>query len=102
MANSKFIKIQSEDPEINRIQDQVIRGTNQTSTVGNGALIQGVSLVSGSAQNVAHQLGRPLLGAFVTKSSGPARYTIQSSSLDASRYVSVTADANVTVDLWVF
>ncbi len=68
--------------------------------IGQGVLVSGVELATGSANSVAHNLGRKPKGWLVVSPQADARIW-QSATPDAT-YLYLNASAAVTTALWVF
>ena len=80
-------------------------------TVGNiadidileGHLIEGLSLISGSANKVDHKLGRTVQGYFVAKRSADCRiWDDELTNTQKTQFLLLRTSATVTISLWVF
>ena len=101
MANRSFIKLLTDNPVVNRIQDQIVSGTQERSTVGNGRQITGISIAAGATQEVPHGLGRRFQGA--QAATGDSNIIVAQSTVDSSRFVRITNSGSSPVtSLWVF
>lgn len=93
------------DLPLSFIQDNVENFTNQ---FGNKKIIEGISvtriaMTSGVDKVVNHKLGRQWLGWIVTRKSNAADVFESSTSNPAPKNtIILQANANVTLDLWVF
>lgn len=99
-----FRKIAQRLPDVSRFQDNVEQTflTITNKAILNGVLIEDVSLTT-SASNVAHGLGRPVIGYIVIKKSANAVvYDNESTNTKKDQFIILRASANVTVSLWVF
>lgn len=95
-----FKKVAGADEDVAKLQDRLQEFFAQFigNPLLNGVLLTNVSL-SSTATNVEHKLGRPHLGWIIVRKDANA--DIWESDTTKS-FVKLTADANVTVDLWVF
>jgi hypothetical protein len=101
---SKPTKIQSQTPDLNRVQDSIQKAFNPLAqnALLDGVLLTSVALKSGS-NTINHTLGRNLSGWVVVRQRASASFydTQDSNSLPALT-LNLTSSANVTVDLYVF
>lgn len=97
-------KIQTADRVINMIQDNVsnILDPFSSKEILQGQILQRVALVSG-ANTVSHKLNRKLIGWFIVRQRSAATvYDTQDAQTRPEIFLSLTASANVIVDLYVF
>lgn len=66
-----------------------------------GTLFTGLSLTSGVAYNLYHNLRRAYKGYVVTRMTAAVQL-VEATSTDSTKILSVTPNATATVDLWVF
>ncbi len=104
MTLPRFAKVQVEDEALNRVQDRVKAATDAVANIAmlDGMLLEGVALVSGSFQPVAHRLTRPWRGYLVLSRTANAVVWNQTPGADAGVFMYLQPSANVTVNLWVF
>ena len=101
MSNRNFIKLLTDNIDLNRIQDQVVSGTQERSAVGNGRQVTGLSIAAGATQEVPHGLGRRFQGA--QGATGASNILVEQSSVDSSRFVRITNNGSAPItSLWVF
>lgn len=68
----------------------------------NGQLLSNITLINGTTV-VNHKLGRPILGWFITSPQGPFGNVYQTSyQPNPSLTISLTNNASLITDLWVF
>lgn len=99
-----FIKYHSEDAGFNLFQTGLERTLKPLTTnpLNDGVLLQKVVLASGSNQ-VAHKLGRKLVGWFPTRVRANATfYDTQDTNLLPEQFLTLVASGAVTIDLFVF
>lgn len=73
----------------------------QSLPILQGRLIEGVT-TNTSGFNINHGLGRAWRGFFVTHSSLSVNIWAPAAQADETKYLTLDADQNTTVDLWVF
>ncbi len=100
-----FTRVKTEDPELFKVQDQLIRAFDQVyeCPILNGVLVDSTVLTT-SFQNVNHKLGRAPRGWFVVSPNASATVwqDTAANNPDASKYLRVKSSATVTVKIWVF
>jgi len=104
MSLVKFFKAPTQDQELNRIQDNLIRTLNPVfdTPILAGNLLQSVPLVVGS-NIVNHKLGRNLIGWMLTRQRSLANiYDNQDNNTMPSTSLILISDANVTIDIYCF
>lgn len=72
---------------------------NVPSHVRNGVMIQGVFVASGTNKTIQHKLGRQLSGWHALRPRGTGQVSEVSSN---DKTLTLTASADVTVDVWVY
>jgi hypothetical protein len=105
MANPKFVKLQTKDTTINRIQDNARAATDKPSPIAQGATVQVSAL--GAATDIAHNLGRKPQGAILINGDGTVVHlVVQSSTVDPERFISLASSGGagtpITGTVWVF
>jgi hypothetical protein len=111
---TKFTKLQSTDPVLNRIQDRVQKTANPTLKNGltNGVMLTGVQL-STTSTAVPHLLGRayrgwhlidqPAAGVTVHRSDPATADTPpQYPAVNPAQVINLAASAPTVVSIWVF
>lgn len=101
MPDPNFIKLITDNPLINRIQDRSRDSGSRSSTIGQGILLEGIE-ISATPKEVEHKLGRRFQGAICVKSNSPVTIAVTDSATDSSRFVSITASGAATASFWVF
>lgn len=103
MANSKYVRIQTDNEAANRIQDNVEEAIPQQSDIGRGSALTGLNLAAGTHE-VPHKLGRRSIGGTVIgNDNGGATIIIQESAVDPEKFVRITvAGGTVNANFWVF
>lgn len=104
-----FRKIQTDEPMLKRVQDnleQVFDGLNSSfllnSVLQNGINAQGILLSIGD-NFISHQLNRIPLGYFITKKNAAVDvYTSSTVSPDPIRLIVLVSTANATVNIVFF
>jgi len=112
MTYSSVKTVATDDPVLSKIQDNLAHKVDEigSSLILDGRLIEGIVLTTGAATLVSHTLGRPVKGWFVVKTrpkTAPPATPIYIWDIDIavglrSLYLSMWADQNCTVSLWVF
>lgn len=102
---SKFVKIIPELVEVGldalgMVQDNVDQALPETSTIGQGELLEDVTVSPGSTVN--HRLGRQALGAIVVKQSDTTAPVLVTALSTSSVTLNGSFATNTTVSLWVF
>jgi hypothetical protein len=100
----KFKTFNSQDIEINRLQDNVADGFNRvlTSAILDFTLIKSVALKIGD-NVVNHELGRNPNGWIVVRKRGPGNfYDKQDSNTTPALNIVINSDSAVTVDFYFF
>lgn len=100
----KFKTFNSQDIEINRLQDNVADGFNRvlTSAILDFTLIRSVVLKIGD-NVVNHELGRNPNGWIVVRKRGPGNfYDKQDSNTTPALNIVINSDSAVTVDFYFF
>ena len=89
-----------EDEGVHRAVEEILARVNLIGTgpLNNGSLVTDVDL-STSSLKVPHKLGRKPTGYLITKRSANA--IVYGDTL-SDRFLTLTASATVTVDIWVF
>lgn len=103
-AAVKFYKITTDNTDLNKVQDNLIRTLNPVfnTPILNGSILQNVALVAGS-NIVNHKLGRDLLGWKIVRQRAAANiYDNQDNNLTPSKNLLLISDAPVIVDIYVF
>lgn len=104
MSLEKFSKQITNDADLNKTQDNLVRTLNPVfnTPILAGNLLQLVPLVIGP-NTIDHLLGRKLIGWMITRQRALANiYDIQDSNKMPTSTLILISDANVTVDLYVF
>jgi hypothetical protein len=93
-------RIQTNNSDVRRIQDLIVRWTNQLLGISilNGILLENVVLTSGSNE-IEHKLDRVPKGWVVVDQNASATFY---SSSKTNRVLTLVASANATVSIWVF
>jgi hypothetical protein len=100
----KFKTFNSQDIEINRLQDNVGDGFN---TVLNAGILD-YNIVSNQVLAVGdnivnHKLGRAVIGWFIIRKRGPGNfYDKQDSNPTPTKNIVINSDSAVTVDFYFF
>lgn len=71
----------------------------------NGLPVTGVVLPAGAKTDVAHGLGRKWAGWLITRRYGTNPSAVSSefaTQTDTSRFITLTATADTTIDIWVY
>lgn len=95
---------QTEDQNLSLLQTRWAAQLNPilASLLSQGQLLRNVDLINGDTE-VNHKLGRKLIGWVLTRVRGAAQiYDNQDTNSMSQLTLSLTSDADVTVDLWVF
>lgn len=107
MLPATLLKVRLADPlkavDVGRVQDNIGRLLNEVAAVPilQGNAVVGVAFGSRLTLNVPHGLGRPWVGYTITDQDQPA--TIYRSSVaNRDRFLTLTADATVTINLLVW
>lgn len=106
MAKPKLLlKLQSEDPVVNKLQDALKLTVNPLllNPLLNGHLLEDVEL-SGNVQNIIqHKLGRDLKGWIICRQDALAGiYDMQSTNTTPDKTLIMVSTIATTVSLWVF
>lgn len=99
-----FIKISTEDSDLNRVQDHIDDALSKVSKnlFNDAILLQNVNLIVGIT-NVNHGLGHDLVGWIVTRKNAVADiYDIQNMNLLADKTLQLVSSAVCRVDLLVY
>lgn len=100
----RFFKINTEDSNINRIQDNLVRTLNpvfNTPILG-GNILQNIPLIVGT-NAINHKLGRALQGWYLVRKRGPAEiYDTQDANTTPTKTLLLITDTDVVVDIYVF
>lgn len=93
--------MQTESREVNQLQSNIATVLNPllSNPLLNGSFLTGIALISGTTV-IAHGLGRTPQGWMLTDINGAA--TVYRSAAFNSSTLSLTSDASVTVNLYVF
>lgn len=106
MALPSFKKLNVQgDVNFSRSQDDANQAHRvlASKAILDGLLLQGVDLVTGSANEVPHLLGRALIGWLpVRVRAGVMIWDSQDDNANPTATLSLNCSADVTVDLWVF
>lgn len=100
----KLQRIQTADRVINMIQDNISNIIDPLSSkeILQGQILTKIALTTGT-NNIAHKLGRRLLGWFIVRQRASATvYDTQDTNPSPDIFLRLVASANVTVDLYVF
>jgi hypothetical protein len=100
----KFKTFNSQEIEINRLQDNVADGFNRvvTSAILDYTIIRNVALKIGD-NVVNHQLSRNPIGWIVIRKRGPGNfYDKQDSNTIPAQNIVINSDSAVTVDFYFF
>lgn len=101
MANPDFERLQTKDPDLNRVQDNVQRSANRTPKNGRGRQ-QKFSFTAGQSYNIPHKLGRKILGAQAVTNTGGAQFTITPSTIDPKRFITIVASVDTDAEFWMY
>lgn len=96
-------KIFSDTPDLDRVQEQVdqaIRNLNNQPLLRGTAVT--VNLTTGSQSRIAHGLGRPWVGWFVTDRRQQGDLWSVSGANQSERYLTVSGSLGGRVSLWIF
>lgn len=100
----KFTKQSTQDPDLNKVQDNLTRTLNPVfnTPILEGNLLQKIPLLTGS-NTINHKLGRTLIGWMITRQRGAASiYDAQDlNSMPASTLILISS-APAIVDIYVF
>jgi len=105
MALRRYERIPTQDETLSRIQERVEDAflPVSDSKILDGHLIEGQALASGTTSEIAHSLGRKLIGYIVVKRNAAQHvYDTQETNDTPDKTLYLTAGGTVTVDLWVF
>lgn len=96
-------KIQTQNQELNRIQDHTIREVNPLFQIPfiSGNLLEGIVL-GAAAVEVPHLLDRKIKGWIVLDKSANQDVWRDGASKDDTKFINLKAGGTVTVNLWVF
>ncbi len=101
-----FQRTNATDRTVSRIQDAVGACLDPLAAlpIAQGQQLTGVALAGGVTTNVAHGLGRPISGWFVTRQVGAGLVNEPSGVVNRSPELLLwlAASAPVVVDLWVY
>lgn len=95
-----FARVQTTNREINQLQSNLATALQPVfeNPFSNGVFINNQILINGSTR-VQHNLGRPIVGWFITNINGAATVYLASST---DQTLTLTSNALVTVNLFVF
>lgn len=103
-----FERIQSQNEELNRIQQNVAKSVDPIAKLRllDGTLVHNLVLAGGGAStDVEHLLGRPSVGWVLTRKRATADIWDDTDTLSdalARLFIRLRASTTVVVDLWVF
>jgi len=86
--------------EVQKSMEEVL-GPITSSSIIDGVLLS-VDLVSGTAKEIPHRLGRAYKGLMVVKKTGFSGSITENTPSDSSIYINLTASANASISVWVF
>lgn len=103
-------RLQTKDPELNRVQDRIIQAVNPAllHPFLQGHVIAGIVFQAGVAQDIAHKLDRPdasyIPVAFYSVGGTPSLWDERETLTDDQRrrFLRLTCASDATVDLFVF
>ncbi len=93
------------DRRINRLQQDVAEAVQAAKALpfGDGQEQSALVFVANTPLQIAHGLVRAWAGFLVLTMRGPAHIFLSPTQLgDPTQFITVTADANVTADLWIY
>jgi hypothetical protein len=105
MSFSKFVKLRTEDRELNLIQDNIDRSLRPmiNNIRLDSEILTGIVLKSGSINKVSHTLNRKLIGwTVIGKNATCDIWDSQSSNPSTSLLLYLNTSQNVTINLEVF
>ena len=104
MALKDFKTIQSKDPDLNKVQDNIKFYLDQfNSRLLNGLIVEAVELDAAATVEVSHKLGRAYQGWIILDQNGSAIiWRDAGSSSDKTKFLPLKTSADVTVNIWVF
>ena len=105
MALRRYERIPTRDETLNRVQERVEDALLPVSSakILDGHILENQSLASGTTSEIAHSLGRNLIGYIVVKRDAAHHvYDTQDTNDTPDKTLYLTASGTVTVDLWVF
>lgn len=93
--------------DYNSAISQTLQVLHTNPIVGQGGIhVRGLSVTSGQAKLVFHNLGRPFVGYFVTRSQGASAIQIVETALPSgiqnTQAVNLVPSATGTIDVWIF
>lgn len=99
-----FKKLETEEDSGNLIQENIASVVEPLlrSPIVNGVLLKGVTLVTGTINQISHTLGRAPQGWIVVRQDANANIWQVNPKQLSSTLLQIQVSANVTVDLWVF
>jgi hypothetical protein len=105
MKPKLLLKLQSEDPVVNKLQDQLKLAVNPVllNPLISGHLLEDVELTANAQTIVQHKLGRTLKGWMICRQDELAGiYDMQADNATPDKTLSLVSTTDVTVSLWVF
>lgn len=104
MALKAFKKLELQDREQTKLQDNVAEFLNQLpKTLLDGVILENIALASASTALVAHKLGRSFQGWIVLDQDGSAIvWRDSASTADNAKFLPLKTSAGVNVKLWVY
>lgn len=95
-------RLHTSDPELNQVQDNLIRRVNPAlaAEILDGRLVTDVSVAT-SATNVNHGLGRAYQGWVIVDNNTDCRVWSPSTG-DTTKVIVLQSSAATTITLWVF
>lgn len=102
MAFKKIVKVQTQDDDINKLQDSIAASVDPILSKPwlDSQVLTGITLVQGQTNAVPHKLGRKPYGSNVIYSN--TQYDVWNVKASDNLCVYLTCSATVTVDLIVF
>ncbi len=106
MPSFTFKKIKTKDEDLTRVQNAVASAVDPllANPILDGRLVEGIVLTAAVFTNVPHKLGRKVRGFFIADRNAQATVWRDPSTAnpDEAKFLRLTTDATVTINLWVY
>lgn len=99
-----FYSLRTSDPKITPILERLklIFAQLFSKEIIDGQLIDSITLIAGGTVKVPHKLERAYNGWFIVKIDGFAQVFDNNSNTETEKFIYISSDAAVHINIWVF